>query len=347
MMYTVATHLIETATGTSFNTFLQDHFFTPLGMSSSYLQPHELVLDRIPNGHMWDSDHETLKSIRLVPAPESQGAGSIFTTAKDYCKYIKALMNNEPPFNTEIQKDLTRARIICNPDGSSNEDGLAPYTSWDTYAAGWEVRYYRGVKIVQHYGLNYGFGSTHFFVPHFKFGGMIVGNAADANDVAGILSSELIDETLGVAKAERPDWNQIGKDATAKYEKDNEESEEKLRKELCSADSGPEAQEKPLSAYTGLYHNAGYHDMRLEVKDNELFADMSDRSMGYYLRFEHMSGQTKYLVHFSDFLEAGDELMEGEFKFVGDKVVSVGVKLEEDLDDLIWFDRVDEDLSVR
>jgi hypothetical protein len=64
--------------------------------------------------------------------------------------------------------------------------------------------------------------------------------------------------------------------------------------------------------------------------------------MGFYLRFEHMRDQTTYMVHFSDFLEAGDSLMRGEFEFEAGVAKRVGVKLEEDLDQLIWFDRVDE-----
>ena len=37
----------------------------------------------------------------------------------------------------------------------------------------------------------------------------------------------------------------------------------------------------------------------------------------------------------------GDEEREAEFVFAGNKVVRMGVELEEDLEELIWFERSD------
>lgn len=42
----------------------------------------------------------------------------------------------------------------------------------------------------------------------------------------------------------------------------------------------------------------------------------------------------------SDFLEGGDDPLIAEFKFEGDKASKLGVDLESDIEELIWFTRV-------
>ena len=84
--------------------------------------------------------------------------------------------------------------------------------------------------------------------------------------------------------------------------------------------------------------------MNLEVKDGQLFIDAYDRSMGFTftLTFEHVHSQTHYIAKLMDHLDSADEEeLKAEFRFDNDKVVKMGIHLEPDLENLIWFDRVD------
>ncbi|KAJ8113073.1 hypothetical protein ONZ43_g5236 [Nemania bipapillata] len=96
----------------------------------------------------------------------------------------------------------------------------------------------------------------------------------------------------------------------------------------------------PLSAYTGEYWNPGYHGMTVAIKDNKLFIDATDRSMGYSLLLDHVRGQTEYIAHLSDFFEGGDILVPAEFRFRNDRAIKMGLELEDD--EFIWFDRVED-----
>ena len=338
MMFTVATYLVEQVSGLSFVEFLHKHFFGPLSMDTTHLQPDAAIAaglqDRIATPYIW-RDVSAYTSIELEQCPEAQGAGSIFTSANDYIKWVRAVMNQEHPVSPELYKGLMKPRIFENPE--KDVDELAPLTSPTFYAAGWELYYYRGYKVVNHDGMIGGFGGTHFFLPQLKFGAVIFGNAGVANDVATIISHELIDEVLNVPQCERPDWNELQKKDLEEYERDKED----LRKELCPETDGTEPQKLPLNAYTGKYQNAGYHEMTVIVKDDKLLIDATDRSMGFNLAFEHVCDQTKYIAHLSDYYEGSDEELAAEFKFENDKVVKMGIRLEEDLKELIWFDRVE------
>ncbi|OWT43405.1 beta-lactamase family protein [Pochonia chlamydosporia 170] len=162
MMYTVATHLIETVASLSFADFLQRHFFNPLGMNSTNLQPARArakgLGDRITPGYVWDDETKTYNRFKVPDAPEAQGAGSIITSVNDYVKYVKAIMNQEEPFTKDIYEGLIRSRSLFDPDYKQRTAS----TSSILYAAGWEVTFYRGFMIVGHGGSIAGAGTRHF-----------------------------------------------------------------------------------------------------------------------------------------------------------------------------------------
>ncbi|KAJ9356306.1 hypothetical protein DTO280E4_6132 [Paecilomyces variotii] len=164
--------------------------------------------------------------------------------------------------------------------------------------------------VVSHDGADPGFGTVHFFLPEFKFGSAIFGNSSDGGIVAAIVMRELIDEVLRVPRAERPDWNKI----------------------VSAENSGVLTQ-----ASIGTRGNRVF---TVQVKDDKLFIDATDRSMGFTLTLEHICDQTKYIAHMSDFLEGGYDPLIAEFKLEGDKASKLGVDLESDIEELIWFTRV-------
>lgn len=155
-------------------------------MNSTHLQPHAAIdaglKDRIATPYRVDQDGN-YAPIELMQVPESQGAGSISTSVNDYIKWIRAVMNQEPKITPEIYHELIRPRII--EDHDIDEPG--EQTSSTLYAAGWEEFYFRDTLVIQHNGLTSGFGSFHFFLPQFKFGGIAIGNSIWANPVGTLL----------------------------------------------------------------------------------------------------------------------------------------------------------------
>ncbi|KAM0717832.1 hypothetical protein Q7P37_006164 [Cladosporium fusiforme] len=341
LMYTAASYLVEVVSGMAFPDFLEENFFKPLGMTSTNMQPARAkergLGDRIATGHFWDDKTNEYKAIEAWDCPDGQGAGSIVTTAEDYLKWVKALMNCEGPITEDVYKGLVKMRIITEPD--PHDKSVATNCSAAAYAAGLEVYWYRGVLVIGHDGCIAGFGSTHFFLPSLKFGAVILGNGSDAWSVTAVLSKELIDEALQVPLSERPAWAEHQK-SLVEAEEPKEELDE-LRKKQGLDGEEPEKQVLPLEAYTGTYTNAGYHEMVVTVKDGELFVDATERSSGgFFLRFEHVCQQRKYIAHLASGYEGGDELLAAEFELEDDRAVSMGVHLEVELEELIWFKRI-------
>ena len=348
MMYTVATHLIETHTQQSFSDFLRERFWKPLGMTSTHLQPKSAIAagleDRIITPYHWDADEQKYNAAKLQQIPEAQGAGSVFTSVNDYILWVKAMMNQEFPITEGVYAGMTKPRIICNPD--DDIESLAPFKSPALCAAGLQVEYYRGHKLVSHTGGDPGVGSFHFFLPGKKFGGVLFGNGGDAGSVAYVLAHELIDAELDVPEAERGDWNaRERKDDDEYMAKRDDRWKEMLDIPINVDMLASDPQIRSLEAYTGTYTNVGYHDIVVQIRDDRLFIDASDRTMGFYLRLEHFRHDERYIAHSEDFHDGAKGKLAVNFCFGdgdGGRATQMGVDLEEDVGDFIWFNRVEQ-----
>lgn len=99
----------------------------------------------------------------------------------------------------------------------------------------------------------------------------------------------------------------------------------------------------PLSAslglYQGSYTNPGYHTLTVELKDGKLQADASDRSFGFTLFLEHVSGDL-FVAEMVDTYSFDRTAMRAEFQLdMSGKVQHLGVAFVEEMNSLIWFER--------
>lgn len=308
-------------------------------MNSTYLQPQSAIdaglEHRIATPYDWNEASESYTTVKLIQVPEAQGCGSIFTSVNDYIKWVRAMMNQEPPISEEIYRGLIRPRIIEDPDNNAPEWG--EHASPGLYAAGWSTLYKNGHQIVYHNGGVSGFGSIHFFLPEFKFGGVAVGNSNAAGIVADRLCVELVFDVLGIPLADDtfPDWSTFAKS----MKEEEEEEARELRQELCPGIDQPEPQKRPLSEYVGRYWNAGYHGMNVEIRDDNLFINATGRSQAFTLQLEHLCDQLKYVATYTDYYDENKWELAAEFIVSNNHVARMGLRLEDELDHLIWFDR--------
>ncbi|OJJ05861.1 hypothetical protein ASPVEDRAFT_55646 [Aspergillus versicolor CBS 583.65] len=319
-MYTVATHLIEETTQQSFADVLQERIFNPLNMTSTTLQPAATQAkgwsDRMAKGYIWENN--TWRSLPPQNCPEAQGAGSVISSGNDFIKWVKALLYHEGPITDKVYHGLTTLRSIVNPNGRR----LRAHTTPAIYAAGMEIYYYRGVQVIGHDGREPGFASRFVFMPALRFGAVVLGNSAGAGQAATVIIRALMDEILGVAVEERPSYK---KESKAKHVAKNTKAPQTNKPNQRNKDRD--------------YWNPGYRHMTLQVKDEHLFVDATDRSMGFTLTFHHVKDQTEYTAILTDEVELTDEAVEAEFVFKDGKAIKMGLDLEPTIKELIWFEK--------
>ena len=196
-----------------------------------------------------------------------------------------------------------------------------------------------GHEIIHHNGVTAGFGSFQFFLPGYKFGGVVIGNSIWATEVGTGLGMELVSHVVGVEGPEWPAWN----DVVALLDEERAREAKELRESLCPDLDAPEKQSKPLREYVGRYRNDGYREMVVEIVGGELFVNATDRSDAFTLNFEHLCEQRKYVARLEDVYEKDSEEIAAEFEFdvEGISVRYMGLKLTDDVDGLIWFEKQD------
>ena len=332
---------------------------------------------QMATGYHWD--HSKYMGFQSQDCPEGQGAGSIITSVNDFILWVKALMNREGPINERIYQGLTRLRSFPNPSGRRLKPYTSPtiYTAgMEIYNyRGYAVVGHDGA--ITGFGSRFFFLPDIKFGGFIAGNSAGTGSIATTlvrqliDEVLGVPAEERSGpnkskkaqsaKPAGQAKKDgnkakkttdqtKKNANEAGKNANqikkSDQVKDNGRGEEKAKAEKKQPPAhrprakSPPQQETLLTAYIGDYHHPGYHTLTVQVKEDQLFIDATDRSMGYTLTFEHISDQTKYTAHLSDFEEGGDDPFPAEFVLEDGKAIKMGLEIEMALKEMIWFERV-------
>lgn len=334
VMYTVATHLIETVTGGTYSDFVRKNLWEPLGMSSTY---HDLpgidagnVMAHLAAGYKWDKDKQEHFCIPSYAQPEAQGAGCQYSSVSDYAKWVRALIQRSAPLSEESHKEMVTGRIPVPYDGN---DAL-PLYGHTLYALGLNVESYRGHTVVGHDGTFYGFRSSMRYLPNHNWGVVLFGNSYDSYYVNQILFHQLMDDVLKTPKEEATDWPAYWRKCY-----DDDEKEEEQDPGLSPPES-PESLPVTIERLAGEYYNAGYRTLRLEMKEGQLESDCTDRCMPFHLTFEHLTAKKFVAVH-QDVLFRNKRKMNAEFDISEDGTIhSLGIPLCIEMEDtLIKFEK--------
>jgi methyl acetate hydrolase len=118
----IAGRMVEVVSGLDLETYMQRHIFEPLGMrDTSYIQRPEWD-DRLTTVHARQDDG-SLQPIATVPGTVTDreffaGGGGLFSTASDYLRFLRALMNDGSLDGNRILKPETVGLMSQNHMGA-------------------------------------------------------------------------------------------------------------------------------------------------------------------------------------------------------------------------------------
>lgn len=118
----MAGRMVEVVSGLDLETYLQRHIFGPLGMvDTSFIERAEWA-SRLPAVHARQEDG-SLKPIALPPGPAADrdffaGGGGLYSTARDYLRFLRALMNGGELGGNRILANETVALMGQNHMGA-------------------------------------------------------------------------------------------------------------------------------------------------------------------------------------------------------------------------------------
>ena len=267
LLYMTAGQIIPAVTGTSWDDYIRQHIFAPLGMEHSnvstasykpggdYAYPHSRV-----DGKLQVLPFEALDNV----GP----AGSINSCAADMAKWVQLQLNHGKfldrdghLFTEQRSKEMWAPQTIL-PTGDVPPQLAALKTNFADYALGWGLREYRGHKLVGHTGGVEGFVSRVMLAPDENLGVVILTNAEEDGAFDAILY-HVLDSYFHLPPT---DWI-----ANYKAVKDAEEKDaaEVMKKAEGSrvANSRPSL---PLDKYAGTYNDAWYGPITIRMENGGL-----------------------------------------------------------------------------
>ncbi len=262
MMFLVAGQIIPEVTGSSWDDFLKERFFSPLQMRNTNTSVSELDFTRnIALPHTIRNDK--VVSVPYVNVDNSAPAGAINSCTADLVHWLRLQLasgsyNGEQLVNPEIIAETRKSHIMIPISPYAKK--INPYSHLSTYALGWRLRDYRGRLIVNHTGGLDGMYSYLGFMPDEHLGLVILTNL-DNHSLQRALAYHVYDALLNL---DFQDWSKRFLDAF----KEEAVKKEKGKRKKEKIEGTKPSHEK--SDYLGTYISRLYGEAEIYEQNREL-----------------------------------------------------------------------------
>lgn len=301
LMFLAAGQVVSKVNGNTWDEFIAQRIFTPLGMTSS-----STSIKAFKNGDNVASPHakfdDKIESIAWRNIDNIAPAGSINSNVTDMAQWIRLQLGqgtyqNQRLFSSGATKEMHSPQTIIPLAGSM--EMLYPEAHFLSYGMGWFLSDYRGKKIVEHGGAIDGMRAQVALMPEEKLGVVILTNM-NGTTLPHILMYQVFDSYLGGTN--RKDWaGDLLK--TLKVLQEQGKAAAKKQEEARVSNTKPSlAPEK----YAGTYKNDLYGEVKVTNQNGKLNvrfgpAFVSDLEHWHYDTFRAKfrgSGETKAFVTF-------------------------------------------------
>lgn len=312
MMYAVAGQVIEYSTGQTWDTFLTERIFKPLGMGSNT----SVTAITAESNAAWP--HQLIEA-EVVPIPrrnwDNAGpAGGINASVSDMARWMILQLGEAGVYEGKRLISARQMAEIHRPQVVRPSSGN-PYASQPTYGLGWNILDYQGKRVLTHGGATDGFNTAAYMMPELDLGVIIVAN--NFNQLGDAIAYTVMDAFIGAGN--QTDW--------AKYYFDgfrrSYDNAMKQREQIHAAkvrDTRPTLGEE---AHIGIYSSDLYDKVEirkgskgLEIKlwDNEeVVADLEHWHYDTYRAIWRNRAQREEFLYFSVGKDGSIEALNFEF----------------------------------
>ncbi|MFN0031775.1 MAG: serine hydrolase [Flavobacteriales bacterium] len=263
IMFLAAGEIVAKVSGVSWDAFIKQKFFVPLGMSSSTTSIREFRSD----GNI-ATPHNEVNGVNIpiewVNWDNIGPAGSINSCVSDMTWWLQLQLGHgtlgEQNFWNEARTWEMWENMTPRPVSKWQMDHM-PTRHFNGYGLGWELMEYEGYKVVSHGGGYDGMISKTVLVPELNLGFVILTN--NISSLPSCLTFEVLDEMLGVK--EQQDWLAM----FLQFKKDDEVG---VKRAEVDDEANRVRTSKPslaLDDYCGTYHCEMYGDVVISHEEKE------------------------------------------------------------------------------
>jgi hypothetical protein len=204
LLYLVAGELTARVSGQSWESFIDENIFEPLGMINSSANLSNLLNDvpiAVPHVYI-ENSLEVIDSIK-GNVKMNGAAGGIWSSASDMCKWMLTQLNKGKYgadlstilYSEQQQQEMWRMHTPIPKQSDPN----SPFKShFYGYGLGWFVSDFNGYLKIEHTGLIAGMTSEVILIPELELGIVLLNNSEKSGMLNGLISYALLDEFLNL-----------------------------------------------------------------------------------------------------------------------------------------------------
>ena len=266
VLYMIAGQIVAAVSGKSWDDFIKDRIFTPLGMTTSNTTVAALLNSRdsaTPHAKV----EGRLKTIAPQPLENVGPAGSINSSVAEMSRWLIAQLNRgqigegRRLFSERQSREMWSAQTIT-PLGDPPPHLAALKANFSAYGLGWGLTEYRGFKSVSHTGGLMGYVSRVTLVPDLNLGVVVLTNQQSGGAFQS-LTYRILDHYIN---APATDW-------VAAFKKSEEMGlarAAEVEKRLTSTRDAGSKPSLPVAKYAGRYTDAWYGDITIGLEADKL-----------------------------------------------------------------------------
>jgi CubicO group peptidase (beta-lactamase class C family) len=250
LMFVAAGEAVAAAAGMSWDSFVAEVFFRPLGMTSTSTSIDALGGNAATPHARVDGK---VQPIPWLNVDNIAPAGGVNTSAADLAKWMRFQLadgasGGEAVLRPEDVDEMRTPQTIIPM--STSRRAARPETLFRAYGLGWYLEDYRGVRLAYHSGRIDGMSSRLTLVPEKNLGVAVLTNRGRSS-LPDALTYRLLDAYLG---APARDWSADLLRAAVNHEEARDGERKKTLAQRV-ADTRPSL---PLARYAGLYESPLY-----------------------------------------------------------------------------------------
>ena len=278
LMFVTAGQVVAENSGKSWDEFVRERIFVPLGMSNT-----NTSTNAFQSSGNWAYPHQRVDGkLQVVPFENLDNAGpagSINSSAADMAKWALLQLNHGKIPGTETRifsekssQTMWAQQTVVPVNDQVPEELKALKPNFSGYGLGWGLRDYKGRKLVSHSGGVAGFVTRVMLVPQENLGVVILTNAEEDGAFEAVLY-HILDSYLG---GSTEDYIAAFR---AVEEKEQKEADETMKK-ASSARAADAKPSLPLEKYAGEYSDSWYGKMTITQEPSGLVLTLARTSKG-------------------------------------------------------------------
>ena len=283
LMYLVAGEVIKKVSSKTWDEFITERLFIPLGMSNTYASYTKIPPDRSKTTpHFKDSDNrDTIRTIPYLVADNVGAAGGVWSCNDDISKWLRFLLDSAKVNGVQLLKTGTFTELF-KPHAIIPEGMFYPTTKltkphWTTYGLGWFQHDYRGKMVQFHTGSLAGLVAICGMIPDDHMAVYVFGNL-DHSEIRHALMYKAFD--LWTLDDNTNDWSS---DFYKLYTDISDTAQKKEKEELSKQVKGTNPS-LPLAEYSGEYTNKIYGKAEVTFTNSSLTLKFTDGKFSLLLK---------------------------------------------------------------